>query len=186
MFMFDVETLGTESNSVVLSAALTYFNFDNILSFQDYVNAACYVKFDKQEQIDMGRIIDQDTVDWWKKQSEIARKAALDPSPEDLSAKNAIDNLRAYINDHGGSDQIFWMRGTLDQMAIDSLCKNIGVPVLTRFNKWRDVRTAVDILGNNAKDGYCKIVGFDPDLYAIKHLPQHDCAVDILMLVNHE
>jgi hypothetical protein len=187
MFMFDVETLGTESNSVILSAALIHFEFDKVLTFQEYVDSACYVKFDQEEQINKGRVIENDTVAWWKKQSELARKAALDLSPSiDVSSLEGIEKLRTYINEHGGPDQIFWMRGTLDQMVIDSLCKSVGVPVLTRFNKWRDVRTAIDILATDAKDGYCKIVGFNPDLHAIKHLPQHDCAVDILMLVSHE
>ena len=186
MFMFDVETLGTESNSVVLSAAMIYFDFDEVKSFQDYVDSACYVKFNKEEQIKSNRVVEDSTLDWWTKQSEISRKAALDPSDDDLSAKDGIEQFRNYINAHGGPDQIFWMRGTLDQMAIDSLCKSVNVPLLTRFNQWRDVRTAVDILADNAKGGYCKIKNFNPDLHAIKHLPQHDCAVDILMLVNHE
>jgi hypothetical protein len=73
MFMFDVETLGTESNSVILSAALIHFDFDKVLAFQEYVDSACYVKFDQEEQINKGRVIENDTVAWWKKQSELAR-----------------------------------------------------------------------------------------------------------------
>ena len=194
MFICDLETLGTESNCVVLSAALIHFEFESedldpsrgADAFYHLVNSACVVKFKKQEQIDLGRTVEERTLDWWDKQCDIVKKAATDRYPEDVSAALGIQTLRKYIDDNGGPNQIFWARGSLDQMAIDSLCRNIGVPHLTQYNMWRDVRTAVDILASNAKNGYCRIKGFNSDLHVIKHLPSHDCALDVLMLVNHE
>ena len=52
MFMFDVETLGVDSNSVVLSAGLVHFEPGKNQSYQDLLDNACYVKFKAKEQID--------------------------------------------------------------------------------------------------------------------------------------
>jgi hypothetical protein len=40
MFMFDVETLGVESNSVILSLACIYFNPDDKPTYKELVDSA--------------------------------------------------------------------------------------------------------------------------------------------------
>jgi hypothetical protein len=70
-------------------------------------------------------------------------------------------------------------------MVIDSLCKAAGVELLVNFNKWRDVRTAVDLLSTNSVEGYSKIKNFNTDS-VLKHDPRQDCALDIMMLLHHE
>jgi len=188
MFMFDIETLGVESTSIVLSAAIIHFEFGDTRTFQELVDSACFVKFDvKEQKEEMNRVYSQGTIDWWKKQSEIARKTSLHPNPNiDVFAVAGIEKIRSYMMDHGGTNQIIWARGSLDQMAFDSLCYSAKIEPLVRFNKWRDVRTAVDLLASDASDGYCKIKNFNPDLHVIKHIPQQDCALDIMMLLHHE
>ena len=184
--MFDVETLDTESTAVVISAAITHFEFEDKCSYQEFVNKSCFVKFSIDEQITKyKRTKSEDTLLWWQKQSEIARKVSLVPSEEDLSVVDGIERLRKYINDHGGPNQTFWARGSLDQMSIDSLAKSANLPVLTAYNKWRDTRTAIDLIADTAKDGSCMIRNFNPDLHVIKHIPQNDCALDIMMLLYH-
>ena len=186
MFLFDVETLGIESTSVILSAAITYFDFDQKKYYQDYVNDSCFVKFDRAEQERLGRVVTPSTLEWWEKQAEIPRKVSLEPSKDDLSAVEGIERMRSYINANGGANQIIWARGSLDQMAIDSLCRAVDIEPLTRYNNWRDVRTAIDFLSNTASNGYCKIKNFNPDLFVVKHDPRNDCALDILMLTQYE
>ena len=44
MFIFDVETLGKESNSVMLSMAAIYFNPDQKPSYQQLRDEAFFVK----------------------------------------------------------------------------------------------------------------------------------------------
>jgi hypothetical protein len=187
MFMFDVETLGVESTSIVLSAAIIKFSFDDTRSFGELVESACVVKFDAKEQKqNMGRVYSQGTLDWWKKQSDLAKSVSFRPCAEDLPALEGIEKIRKYMNDNGGCNQIIWARGSLDQMVFDSLCYAAGAEPIARFNKWRDVRTAVDIIATESSDGYCKVKNFNADLSVIKHIPQHDCALDIMMLVHHE
>ena len=186
MFMFDIETIGIESTSAILSAAIVRFDFDDKKSYADYVNDACFVKFDIQEQLNMGRVSTKGTLDWWKKQADIPKQVSLVPSDNDVSAKEGLSILKKYIDDNGGNNQIIWARGSLDQMAIDSLSRDVDFEPLFMYNMWRDVRTAVDFLSSTAKNGYCKIKNFNPDLEVIKHDPRNDCALDILMMTQYE
>lgn len=186
MFMFDVETMDVESTSVILSAAIIKFELDDELSFQDYVNNSCFVKFDVSEQVrDYKRTMTKETINWWKRQSEIARQVSFIPSSDDVDTKEGINRIKNYINKNGGQNTLFWARGSLDQMVIDSLCKAAGVELLVNFNKWRDVRTAVDLLATNSVEGYCKVKNFNMDS-VLKHDPRQDCALDIMMLLHHE
>ena len=43
MFIFDVESLGVESNAVVLSAGLIYFDPEKRPTYQDMLDDACFV-----------------------------------------------------------------------------------------------------------------------------------------------
>ena len=51
MFLFDVETLGVESNSVVLSAAMIHFDPEMRPTYQDLLDNACFVKFNAKEKL---------------------------------------------------------------------------------------------------------------------------------------
>ena len=64
MFIFDTESLGVESNAVVLSAALIHFDPEMRPTYDDLLEDACFVKFSAKEQIDMGRTISKSTLQW--------------------------------------------------------------------------------------------------------------------------
>jgi len=195
-FLCDVETLGLESTSIVLSAAITYFDSevirdnlnkeDMINMYHDYVSSSCTVKFNVIDQKSMGRIVDPDTLKWWQKQSQIARHASLMPSDLDVDAASGLDTLRAYINKNSkpNENNLVLARGCLDPMVLESLARSAGVQPITPHYMWRDVRTLVDLLANTTK-GYVDIKNFDHDVYATKHVPAHDCALDILQIMYH-
>lgn len=192
MFMFDIESLGIESTTIILSAAITYFDFNEAElpsgkeRYNTLVGRSHFVKFNAKEQGDKyKRSVTQSTLDWWMKQSLIARDLAIKPSKADMNAAEGIESIRAYINANGGNNQIFWARGSLDQMAIDSLCRVVGCEPLAMYNVWRDVRTAVDLIADT-NNGYCAIKDFNPDIHVMKHDPRNDCALDIMMLLHHK
>ena len=185
MFMFDVETLGVDSDSVVLSAALVHFEPGANQSYQELLDGACFVKFKAKEQVTKyGRTVSQSTLEWWQNQHEYVRKVSLDPSGDDVSAEDGMTILHNYMNKHANSrKQTMWARGSLDQLAIDSLATKLGMEPLTGYAQWRDVRTAVDILYGTS-NGYCGVE--HPDFeraQVIKHHPVHDCAYDAMMLM---
>jgi len=184
MFVFDVETLGVESTAVVLSAAMVHFDPEKRPTYQDMLDNACFVKFDVKEQLSVGRSSSKSTLEWWKSQHEYVRKVSLDPSREDMTVENGMQRFYDYMAKFpNAKKQTMWARGSLDQMAIDSLAVRVGFQEITGYNMWRDVRTAVDILYGTT-NGY---VDVDHPLFkrheVIKHHPVHDCALDAMQLM---
>jgi len=86
MFIFDVETLGKRSNSVILSMAAIYFDPDTKPSPQELRDSAFFAKFSVVEQVKQyGREMNQPTMDWWKKQCDNVRTASFLPNEVDCS-----------------------------------------------------------------------------------------------------
>lgn len=185
MFMFDVETLDTESTAVVLSASIIHFDITEKFSYEDLLERACFVKFDSKEQIQhLKRTFNNRTLEWWNTQHDFAKTISLKPTDEDLTAVDGINKIKAYMAQFPEPEQTIWARGSLDQMVIDSLCYATEQEPIASYAVWRDVRTAVDLLAETAKSGYCTV---DHPTFqrhnVIKHHPTHDCALDIMMLV---
>lgn len=197
MFCFDIETLSTESNCVILSCAMNYIGnldentgHDNLNEiYKDLLeNKTLYVKFLAKEQIDAGRHVAKDTLDWWKKQDPEIRALAFNPTKEDVTAEVGVRRIKDFMRKWGydGKNTTVWIRGFLDQMAFESMCKTFDIEPFTHYSNWRDVRTAIDILAETSNKGYCHMrKAFDRNLVR-KHDPRHDVCYDALMLVYHK
>jgi len=188
-YMFDVETADVESTAVVLSCAIIEFKLDEVPDYKTLLNRSMFVKFDVAQQVkELKRTVDKPTMEWWSKQSEIVKARSLIPGIYDMEAAMGIDMLRGYahldIDPDKNYDVTFWARGSLDQLCIDSLAKKSGTDILIPYCNWRDVRTAIDLLCDNAARGYVKVPGFNRDIVH-KHDPVHDCAYDIMMLLSN-
>lgn len=183
MICFDIETLSTESTCVILSAAMVYF--DDGMTYEEMIEKSIFVKFNAQEQIQKyKRTVSKSTLEWWSKQCDFAKNTSFKPSKYDVSAIDGIELLRDYLKVDPSPNKIIWTRGSLDQMAIESLCNAVDVKPLVRYNNYRDVRTAIDILASTAENGYCKVNLKDFTIQkVIKHDPVHDCAYDATMLM---
>ena len=84
MFIFDVETLGKRSNSVILSMAAIYFNPDDKPSPQQLREEAFFAKFNVRDQHKrLGREMGQSTMEWWAKQCDNVKKASFIPHESD-------------------------------------------------------------------------------------------------------
>lgn len=185
MFIFDVETLGTSSSSVILSMACIYFDPNKKPSYQDLLDSAFFVKFDAKEQINRyNRTVSKSTLEWWDKQSEGLKIQSLKPSISDVSAEVGITLFNEWVKRYPDyKKSTVWARGNLDQIVLNSLENDVKIEPILPFWLWRDVRTAVDLLyGSNT--GYCEVKypGFDVRK-VIKHNPIEDCAFDAMMLM---
>src|ERR1017187_9157255 len=102
MYSVDIETLGLESNAVILSAAIIHFDLekDAFVTFEELLQRSLTVKISVMPQVagPKGRQIDKSTVDWWMKQSLESRILSFNSSPTDLMPVNAIAVLRNYID----------------------------------------------------------------------------------------
>lgn len=95
--VLDLETLGKFSDAVILSLGLTVSKYDDKhLSFQDLKDNGLYIKFNIKEQLNKGRKIDQDVLDFWYKQ-DVKAKSVLNPSDEDVSLYSVVDIIEEYF-----------------------------------------------------------------------------------------
>jgi len=88
--MIDIETIGTGANTVVLSVGAASFNKDGVHSKKEWT-------LDMQEQIKLGRAFDQDTLFWWMKQKDEAKKA-FDPKLPKIALADFFPDFEKYID----------------------------------------------------------------------------------------
>ena len=136
MYSLDIETLSTESTAVILSIGMTYVPDSNPRSYQDIVDAGIFIRLDARDQIfNYGRIVSKDTLEWWGKQSDEARDRNLSKKATDIPAKEALELLNSWVHSVGNpKEDICGIRGTLDQVCIDSLCNAVGVEKPFTYN----------------------------------------------------
>jgi hypothetical protein len=186
MFLFDVETLGKESNSVILSMAAIYFDPDEKPSYDELYQSAFFVKFDVEDQIKrLDRKVGKTTMQWWAKQCDLVKIKSFKPNKAiDVRFEDGYEQMREWAKSKNDDKCYVWARGNLDQLVLDSFEEQLEIKPIWPFQRWRDVRTAIDILYGTT-NGYCAVnyQGFRPEAKVIKHNPIDDCAYDAMQLM---
>lgn len=185
MFVFDVETLGKESNAIILSMGCVYFDPIKKPSFEEMKSTAFFAKFDVEEQHkQMKRGMTKSTMEWWNKQCENVKRKSFIPSVEDVPFVEGYEAMRTWAKQYDNGKSFVWARGNLDQLVLDSIEEQLGLTPIFYYNRWRDVRTAIDIW-YNSDSGYVDVDygDFDPRLHITKHNPVDDCLYDAMMLL---
>lgn len=183
--MFDIETLATRSDAVILSLAVIHFNPDEKPSPERLRGDCFFIKFDVEDQIRrLGRRVDPSTVDWWKKQCENVKRKSVYPTPIDARFEDGHRELDQWVRWKNDSDAWVWARGNMDQVVFQDIENQVGVDEIFPHYRWRDVRTAVDFL-YGTDTGYITVdyPGFSKDLHITKHNPVDDCVLDVMMLI---
>lgn len=185
MFVFDVETLGKESNAVILSMACVHFDPLKHPSHEDLRANAFFAKFDVEDQRKrLKRSMTPSTIEWWKKQCLNVKLKSFRPSAEDEIFEVGYERMRVWAKQFNEPRSHVWARGNLDQLTLDSIEEQLGLEPIFPYARWRDARTAIDIWYNTDR-GYTDVVypGFDPKLHITKHNPIDDCIFDAMMLM---
>lgn len=188
MFMFDVETLHTQSNAVVLSMACVHFKVEDKPTPDDLRKNSIFIKFDVTEQIKKyHRATSKSTMEWWNKQCDIVRQKSFLPSSNDVTMKDGHDQFAKWAKERDDGKCWIWARGNMDQVVLSSMEEMLDKESVFSYNRWRDVRTAVDFLYGTT-NGYCTIdySDFDPAVHIYKHDPVDDCIFDAMMLMYGE
>ena len=185
MFIFDVETLGKESNSVILSMACIHFNPEDKPSYKELCDSAFFAKISVEDQVKRHkRTLQKSTIQWWNKQCLNVQKLSLiEDSKRDVPMEIAIESMRVWSRKFDDNGWV-WARGNMDQSVLGSYEEYLDLEPIFVYNRWRDVRTAID-LWYETNDGYCDVdyPGFDPALNVTKHDPIQDCAYDVMMML---
>ena len=141
--MLDIETLGFQQNCVVLTLGAVKFDPYS----DDEPSQPLYFRINVDEQTEIGRIIDESTMEWWAKQPAEVFEEAM--SEEDrISMDEATNQLNKYLV---GAGKI-WAQGPLFDICImENFYKMIGKPVPWQYYNIRDSRTLFDLGDDSAK-----------------------------------
>ena len=155
--MIDLETLGTKPDSVILSLAA--------LKFDPYSNKeptdGIYIKLDVDQQVALPRTIDEDTLNWWAKQSDEIREEAMGEQDR-VSLKTATKELNKFLV---GVDKIWAQGPVFDIVILENLYRQLNIPAPWNYWQIADCRTLFSLEEDPRKKG---------DLL---HNPLYDCVI---------
>ena len=142
--MIDIETFGTDSNSVVVSISAVKFNREGVIG-ETFEMAPSIL----EQLLVKGTVMDLDTIEWWQTQNDEAKKSLT--GIKTRSVPFVLNALSEYLTEESGYN--LWGNGSVfDNVITENLFKRHGVTFPVGFWAHRDVRTLVDIAGINKED----------------------------------
>jgi hypothetical protein len=131
--MIDTETMSTAANAVILTLGAVKFNAASLDDPYD----PFYIKLDVDQQLELGRHVDDGTMTWWSKQGAHVQEEAFSEEGR-LGLDKCIDGLAKYLV---GADEI-WAQGPVFDIAIlENLLHQMRRPTPWQFWQIRDSRT---------------------------------------------
>lgn len=142
--MIDIETMGLEYRSVVLTIGVAVFNDEGISASHQWTMDATF------QAKALNRRMSVDTFFWWLDQNEAAREQVkLCGKPGGVKPMDALSELNDMVNDY--SIRRFWAKSpTFDQIILEGLWRPAPLP--WTFRQWLDVRTLEEISGKRCGD----------------------------------
>lgn len=144
--MLDIETLATSPDSVILTFGAVKFNpFDRDTD----MDQGLYFRINVDEQIALGRNVDEGTVAWWGTQNEQVREEALGEND-----RVDLDTFTRAVNKFVlGADRIWAQGPVFDIVILENLYRQIGKPAPWPYYVIRDSRTLLKALGDTRRPG---------------------------------
>ena len=144
--MLDIETLATSPDAVVLTfGAIKFDPFNTSTPMSDGI----YFRINVDEQIDLGRRVDEGTVAWWGTQSAEVREEALGETDR-VSLEDFTKALNKFVV---GATRIWAQGPVFDIVILENLYRQIGKPAPWQYYSIRDSRTLLKALGDDRKGG---------------------------------
>ena len=133
--MLDLETFGTDANSVIVSIGAVVFDFEN-----DFTEN-WYQCIDARSCVDVGLVMTPETVMWWLKQSDEARSMF---KVQGMDLTTALKLFDSWIVEH---DPVgVWGNGSdFDNVLIANACKAVGRPLPWKYYKNMCFRTVKNL-----------------------------------------
>lgn len=179
--IYDYETLGTDvTNCPILSLALFSFDTNKQYTLESILPQVKFFKFSVANQVtNYGRVINKDTLDWWKSQPKELQDSQLKPLIDDLPLSALYDIM---VDNVGQKDTVFTRGNTFDPMITTSMMKVLGKPEPYPWWNVRDTRSFIEGLsfGSDIKNNFMppELEGKTLDL----HDPRVDIALDVLRI----
>ena len=139
----DIETLGISPDTVVLT--IGGIKFDPMED--DGLHSEFYYRLNADEQIDMGRTVDEKTLEWWETQSEEVKAEALDTNDR-IPVEETLKALNKWLV---GVDKLWCQGPVFDIGILENLYKQIGLHHNWPFYIIRDSRTLFSLMDKDPR-----------------------------------
>jgi len=144
--MLDIETLGTRPDAVVLTFGAIKFD-----PWAEEIDGdkGMYLRIDVDEQSQLGREIQQETLDWWGKQDPAVFEEALGEDDR-VSVTEFLDQLNRFLV---GVDNIWAQGPAFDIVILENMYRQMVRPTPWQFWQIRDSRTLFAVHGDPREKG---------------------------------
>ena len=138
--MLDLETLSVRPDATILTFGACKFSPYK----QHEITDGIYFRVSVDEQITLGRHVDDNTVAWWGRQAEDVREEALGEGNR-ISLDEFARELNRFIV---GCDNIWAQGPVFDIVILENLYRQLGLPCPWQFWQIRDSRTLLSTHGD--------------------------------------
>jgi hypothetical protein len=138
--MLDLESLGTQPDCAILTLGAVKFDPFTPDSFGD----SLYFRIDVDEQLALGRRVQQDTLEWWGRQADDVREEALGEEGR-ISLTDMYQQLNRFCV---GVDNIWAQGPAFDIVILENIYRQMGWPTPWQFWQIRDSRTLFGVHGD--------------------------------------
>ena len=139
----DIETLGTNPDTVVLTIGGIKFNPRE----DDGLHSEFYYRVDINEQLESGRSVLESTLDWWSKQDKSVYEEAMSVD----NRTPVLEVLKALNKWLVGVDKIWCQGPVFDIGILENLYKQIGLHHNWPFYIIRDSRTLFGLMDKDPR-----------------------------------
>ena len=143
--MLDLESLGTRPDCAILTLGAVKFDEYTPGSFGDGI----YFRIDVDEQLALGREVQEDTLEWWMRQAEDVREEALGESDR-ISLTSMYQQLNRFLV---GVNNIWCQGPAFDIVILENIYRQMGWPTPWQFWQIRDSRTLFGVHGDPREKG---------------------------------
>jgi hypothetical protein len=138
--MLDLESLGTQPDCAILTLGAVKFDPYTPDSFGD----SLYFRIDVDEQLALGRRVQQDTLEWWSRQADDVREEALGEE-----GRVSLTDMYRQLNRFTVGVNNIWCQGpAFDIVILENIYRQMGWPTPWQFWQIRDSRTLFGVHGD--------------------------------------
>ena len=143
--MLDLESLGTRPDCAILTLGAVKFDEYTPGSFGDTL----YHRIDVDEQLALGRTVQEDTLAWWMNQAQDVREEALGEEN-----RVSLETLYRDLNRFCVGVNNIWCQGpAFDIVILENIYRQCGWPTPWQFWQIRDSRTLFGVHGDPREKG---------------------------------
>lgn len=149
-FTLDFETCALSANAAVMQVAIVPWLRDtDIEPFMSKADAEPFVNYvDLRSCVVEGMDFDPDTICWWSRRSDDAKRAVCRDLPEPIAdvLVGALDFIRRLVKEHSLDSICLWAHGMdVDLAILRSLCRRFDIDMesIIPHTQLRDCRTVI-------------------------------------------